>query len=83
MVEVGSNSWSGVLDQTRDSAAGEVIVSEVKDKKEKILMKGLYLSPCKAWATDSRRGKRWRGEPKSALLLSKSAGCQKSSGGIP
>ena len=81
VVEAGS--WSGVLDQTRDNSAGEVVVSKVQGKGEKILMEGLYSSPCKAWATDSRRGKRWRGESKSALLLPKSAGCQISSGGIP
>ena len=81
MVEAGS--CSGVLDQTRDSSAGERIVSKVQDKEGKILMEGLYLPPCKAWATNSRRGKRWRGESKSALLLPKSAGSQKSNGGIP
>ena len=80
---VGAGSWSGVLYQTRDSSAGEVIVSKIQGKEGKIMMEVLYLSPCKAWATDSRRGKRWRGESKSALLLPKSAGCQKSSGGIP
>jgi len=56
MVEAGS--WSGVLDQTRDSSASEGIVSKVQGKEEKILMEGLYLSPCKAWVTGSRRGKR-------------------------
>ena len=79
---VGAGSWSGVLNQTRDSNAGEYIVSRVQGNKGKILMEELYLFPCNAWATDSRQGKRWRGEPKSALLLPKSAGSHKSNGGI-